>query len=208
MQNLHFTLRANSKLKHYGRLQYTLFLKGIGLSLEECIIFWRKSFKLMTDDEFTKGYKYNIRHAYGDVGGDANRRSRGYTPYSCQKLLTEPLPGAGQSHGCPYRTFTSENLLSLLQRTGVNDRELLKQVKEDVGKQRYHIACNRVFEWAHKKEIKKVKDDGTWGAAELETILHPNTYFKRSWLLKHLGEGNAGMVGRLGMDGNRMDVEQ
>jgi hypothetical protein len=52
-----------------------------------------------------------------------------------------------------------------------------------------------VFEWAHKKAIKKVKDDGTWGAAELDTILHPNTYFKRSWLLKHVGEGNAGVVG-------------
>ena len=29
-------------------------------------------------------------------------------------------------------------------------------MKEDVGKQRYHIACNRVFESAHKNEIKKV----------------------------------------------------
>ncbi|PVH95865.1 DNA primase large subunit [Periconia macrospinosa] len=195
MQNLHMTLRANSHLKHYGRLQYTLFLKGIGLSLEECIIFWRKSFKLMTDDKFQKEYKYNIRHAYGDVGGDANRRGRGYTPYSCHKIITEPLPGPGQSHGCPYRTFNPENLTALLQRVGVQDRDLLKTVREDVQKQRYHVACNRVFEHAHKKEIKKVKDDGTWSAADLDTIVHPNAYFKRSWLLKHLGEGNAGMVG-------------
>lgn len=49
MQNLHRELRKNSHLKHYGRLQYTLFLKGIGLSLQECILFWRKSFKLITD---------------------------------------------------------------------------------------------------------------------------------------------------------------
>jgi DNA primase large subunit len=39
-----------------------------------------------------------------------------------------------------------------------------------------------VFEYAHKQEIKKVKDDGTWGAAQLETIVHPNEYFKRSYL--------------------------
>jgi DNA primase large subunit len=47
---------------------------------------------------------------------------------------------------------------------------------------------NRVFEYAHKQEIKKVKDDGTWGAAQLETIVHPNEYFKRSYLLKNLGK--------------------
>ena len=49
MQNLHRELRKNSHLKHFGRLQYTLFLKGIGLDLQECIAFWRKSFKLITD---------------------------------------------------------------------------------------------------------------------------------------------------------------
>jgi DNA primase large subunit len=49
MRNLHRELKKNSHLKHYGRLQYTLFLKGIGLSLQECIVFWRKSFKLITD---------------------------------------------------------------------------------------------------------------------------------------------------------------
>lgn len=47
---------------------------------------------------------------------------------------------------------------------------------------------HRVFEYAHKQEIKKVRDDGTWGAAQLETIVHPNEYFKRSYLLKNLGK--------------------
>ncbi|KAH6851727.1 DNA primase large subunit [Alternaria alternata] len=203
MRNLHMTLRDQSHLKHFGRLQYTLFLKGIGLSLDECLVFWRRSFKLITDEKFQKEYKYNIRHSYGDVGGDANRRGRGYTPYSCQKLLTEPLPGPGQSHGCPYRTFTPDNLLSMLQRVGVNDRDVLKVVKEDVGKQRYHVACNRIFEWSHKKEINKVKQDGSWSGSDLDTIVHPNTYFKRSWLLKHLGDGNAGVVN--GAGGEKME---
>lgn len=45
-----------------------------------------------------------------------------------------------------------------------------------------------VFEHAHAREIKKVKDDGTWGAAQLETIVHPNEYFKRSYLLRSLGK--------------------
>lgn len=187
MKNLHTTLRKNNHLKHFGRLQYTLFLKGIGLSLEDCLIFWRQAFKNITDDTFNKEYRYNVRHSYGDVGGDANRRGRGYSPYSCQKILTEHPPGSGEAHGCPYRHFSVDNLTSMLQATGVHDRDVLKGVKEDVEKKRYHIACNRVFEWAHKGEIKKVKDENIWGPAELDTIVHPNTYFKRSYLLKNLG---------------------
>lgn len=190
MRNLHSTLRKNHHLKHFGRLQYTLFLKGIGLSLEDCLLFWRSSFKNHTDDQFNKEYRYNIRHAYGDVGGDSNRRGRGYTPYSCQKLLTEAVPGPGQTHGCPYRTHTPDNLTALLQGMGVSDSATLRGVHEDVGKQRYHIACNRVFEWAHKGEIKQVKDEGTWRGEDLDTIVHPNVYFKRSWLLKNLGKGS------------------
>ncbi|KZF25140.1 DNA primase large subunit [Xylona heveae TC161] len=187
MRNLHMTLRKNAHLKHFGRLQYTLFLKGIGLSLEDCLLFWRQSFRNITDDTFNKEYRYNIRHSYGDVGGDANRRGRGYSPYSCQKILTEHPPGPGEAHGCPYRHFSTDNLTALLQATGVSDRDVLRGVREDVEKKRFHMACNRVFEYAHKGEIKKVKDDGTWGAAELDTIVHPNTYFKRSYMLKHLG---------------------
>ncbi|KAK0827115.1 DNA primase subunit pri2 [Friedmanniomyces endolithicus] len=201
MQNLHRELRKNSHLKHFGRLQYTLFLKGIGLSLEESILFWRKSFKLVADDKFKSEYLYNIRHSYGDVGGDANRRGRGYTPYSCQKLLTEALPSSGQAHGCPYRTYAPDNLIALLQNVGVTDRPLLQGVREDVGKQRFHIACNRVSEHAHKGELRKVKEEGLWAASELDTILHPNGYFKRSFLLKNLGRVKAG---DLGVDGPGM----
>ncbi|ATZ52284.1 Bcpri2 [Botrytis cinerea B05.10] len=188
MQNLHKSLRRDAHLKHYGRLQYTLFLKGIGLNLEECLVFWRSSFSKITDDVFNKEYRYNVRHAYGDVGGDSNRRGNGYSPFSCQKILTEHPPGPGESHGCPYRHFSVDNLTSLLRAVGVNDHEVLRGVKEDKEKQKFHLACNRVFEYAHKQEIKKVKDDGTWGAAQLETIVHPNEYFKRSYLLKNMGK--------------------
>ena len=63
-------------------------------------------------------------------------------------------------------------------------------MREDKEKHRYHLACNRVFEHAHRQEIKAAKERYGWGAAELDTLLHPNAYFKRSWMLKHLDEAN------------------
>ncbi|OAA55466.1 DNA primase, large subunit [Cordyceps fumosorosea ARSEF 2679] len=186
--HLHRSLRRDAHLKHYGRLQYSLFLKGIGLNLEEALAFWRGAFHKVTDDAFNKEYRYNVRHAYGDVGGDSNRRGGGYSPFSCQKILTEHPPGPGEAHGCPYRHFNMENLTALVQAMGVNDRAVLQGVKEDKDTQKYHMACNRVFEHLHKQEIKKAKEEGIMTSNQLETIVHPNEYFKRSYLLKNLGK--------------------
>lgn len=76
MRNLHDSLRADKHLKHGGRLQYGLFLKGIGLSVEEAMIFWRQAFANITDDKFQKEYAYNIRYNYGLEGKRVN-----YSPY-------------------------------------------------------------------------------------------------------------------------------
>lgn len=52
-------------------------------------------------------------------------------------------------------------------------------------------ACS-VFEHLHKAEIKKAKDESIMSATQLETIVHPNEYFKRSYLLKNLGKESSG----------------
>jgi DNA primase large subunit len=57
--------------------------------------------------------------------------------------LTEHPPGPGESHGCPYRHFSVDNLTTLLQAVGVKDQEVLRGVKEDKEKQKFHLACNR-----------------------------------------------------------------
>lgn len=183
MHHLHNTLRQNAHLKHYGRLQYTLFLKGIGLSLSECLSFWRQAFKRISEDTFNKEYRYNVRHAYGDAGGDANRRGQGYSAFSCQKILTEHPPSVGESHGCPYRHFSPDNLSSFLRNYGAADDNLLRNVQIDVNNRRYHIACNQVFDWKHKQAIVDAKNKGSWTDEDSTIIVHPNTYFKRSFLL-------------------------
>ncbi len=55
-------------------------------------------------------------------------------------------------------------------------------------RQQHANYLNSVFEYVHKNEIKQAKDEGIMTAAQFETIVHPNEYFKRSYLLKNLGK--------------------
>ena len=52
MHHLHESLRRDHHLRHFGRLQYGLFLKSIGLTLEQALAFWRTEFtKKMEPDK-------------------------------------------------------------------------------------------------------------------------------------------------------------
>ncbi|GAA5854363.1 hypothetical protein JCM3766R1_002298 [Sporobolomyces carnicolor] len=171
MRNLQDTLKASKHLKHEGRQQYSLFLKGIGLSVEEAIVFWKKSFSLISDDKFNKEYRYNIRHNYGLEGSRKN-----YTPKSCTAIITGPVPGAGQCHGCPFR-HQETNLVPLLHQTVPNItssdiKEIVKAAKDG----HYHISCTRVFELQHQR-LGVHKGDGLGGG---DSVDHPNRYFDKS----------------------------
>lgn len=57
MRAMHKKLRATHHLKHTARMQYGLFLKGIGLSLENALVFWRSEFtRNMAPEVFDKAY--------------------------------------------------------------------------------------------------------------------------------------------------------
>lgn len=51
MRELHERLRCEHHLKHGGRMQYGLFLKGIGLTLQQSLTFWKKEFTKRMDPE-------------------------------------------------------------------------------------------------------------------------------------------------------------
>jgi len=174
MRNLHDSLRRDRHLKHFGRLQYGLFLKVLGLSIDEAITFWRRSFSNLQDDKFNKEYRYNIRHSYGLEGKRAN-----YPAKSCQQILTSDQPGAGDSHGCPYRHFAPDNLqtalLSMYSGQGLTTQDL-PEIMNTVKAGHYHVACTRVFEITHNRQGVK-KGEGI-GAGE--SVTHPNQYAAKS----------------------------
>ncbi|KIM49198.1 hypothetical protein M413DRAFT_438363 [Hebeloma cylindrosporum] len=179
MRTLHDSLQRDNHLKHFGRLQYGLFLKVLGLSIEEAIAFWRKSFSRMTDDKFNKEYKYNIRHSYGLEGKRAN-----YAAKSCLQLLT---PGSSSDHGCPYRTYSPENLQSTLLSSysylGLGSADL-PEIMATVKAGHYHVACTRVFELTHASSgVSRGQ-----GIGEGESVTHPNQYAAKSMELQKAKE--------------------
>ncbi|EPT06137.1 DNA primase large subunit [Fomitopsis schrenkii] len=183
MRNLHECLRRDKHLKHFGRLQYGLFLKVLGLSIDEAITFWRRSFSNLQDDKFNKEYRYNIRHSYGLEGKRAN-----YPAKSCQQILTSDQPGTGDSHGCPYRHFSPDNLqtalLSMYSNQGLTSADL-PDIMHAVKANHFHVACTRVFEITHARQ-GVAKGEGVGGG---ESATHPNQYAARSRELEREKEG-------------------
>jgi DNA primase large subunit len=95
-------------------MQLGLFLKRAGLSLEESLAFWKQAFAPRTGGEkFEKEYAYNVRHSYGQEG-----RRKDYEAHSCLKVISA-TPGAGEVHGCPFKSLHADALGAALSRAGV-----------------------------------------------------------------------------------------
>ncbi|KMZ66123.1 putative DNA primase large subunit [Zostera marina] len=161
MRHLFYKLREDHHLKHGGRMQFGLFLKGVGLSLDDALAFWRDEFsKKVGLDRFEKEYAYGIRHNFGKEGKRID-----YTPFSCQRIISS-VPSVGNHNGCPYRHFSDENLRAALGKMGVGGRSL-DDVMDKVKNHHYQLACTLTFEAIHSSSC----DTG---------INHPNQFFVES----------------------------
>lgn len=173
MRALHYALRQEAHLKHFGRLQYGLFLKGIGLPVEEALLFWRKAFHKKNDDEFQKGYSYNVRYNYGMEGSRKN-----YAPYSCVKIITQNAPGSGDHHGCPFKHYSPDSLRDTLVNYGAqesNVSDIIKIAREG----HFQVACTRFFEITRKNGGFGDSNISDHGLA-MDVIEHPNAWFDMS----------------------------
>uniref|UniRef100_A0A674E357 DNA primase large subunit n=1 Tax=Salmo trutta TaxID=8032 RepID=A0A674E357_SALTR len=175
MRQLHRGLRDSHHLRHGGRMQYGLFLKGIGLTLDQALQFWRSEFvKGKVDaDKFDKAYAYSIRHMFGKEG-----KRTDYTPYSCMKVILSNPPSQGDQHGCPFRHSDPELLKQKLQSYKVSPSGI-SQILELVKGMHYQLACQKYFELMHS-----IEDSGF-------SLNHPNQYFMESQKL--LGGPGAGV---------------
>lgn len=171
MKQLHKGLQRDHKLKHMARLQYGLFLKGAGMSLEEHTLFFHKEFtRIMTSDQFNKEYSYSIRHMHGKEG-----KRGSYTPYNCMKIILGNPPNSGvEHHGCPYKHYDDANLSALLGQLKIgnaSEREAIMAHKRDGN---FQLACAKHFEVMHPAaaSLEGVNLDGVGN--------HPNAWFSAS----------------------------
>ncbi|KAA1107475.1 hypothetical protein PGT21_015009 [Puccinia graminis f. sp. tritici] len=176
MKNLWILLRKDKHLKYGGRQQLNLFLKGIGLPIEEAVIFWRQAFSNISDDKFRKDYRYAVRHNYGLEGSRTN-----YQPKSCVTIITGSV-GPLESHGCPFKHFSQLNLTQHLNQLYQIDlkSDLMKDIIEFKKNDHYHLACTAVWEHQHKALGVKKGD----GLGQGESVSHPNRYYEASYKLK------------------------
>ncbi|EGC33000.1 hypothetical protein DICPUDRAFT_81203 [Dictyostelium purpureum] len=163
MRVMHDSLIGNAKLKHEGRLQFSTYLKGIGLPFEEAIQFWKMAFsRRVSNNEFDKEYAYTLRHTYGLEG-----KAVSYHPYSCSKIIAKIPSGIDQVHGCPY-LWDTEKLANKLEEIGISEFERIQLIESS--KVQPNIACTKHFNILHpSNNFSKV-------------ISHPNQFFEASRL--------------------------
>jgi DNA primase large subunit len=162
MQNMQQNGAKNSHLRYNGRRIYGLFLKGIGLSLQDSLNFWRRLFsRKVTPEKFNKEYAYNVRHNYGQEGSRQD-----YKPASCLQIINK-VPGAGEHHGCPFASFDEHSMRSKLLERKVPVQKIDDVMKLVRGKH-YQIACREYF---------KIHHPNSTGDA---VGAHPNKYFEES----------------------------
>lgn len=175
MQHSHASLRSENHLKHGARMQLGLFLKGIGLDLNDALSYWRTCMSRRTPPEkFNKEYAYNIRHNYGKEG-----KRTSYTPYACAKII-QSAPGAGDHHGCPFRHFDQSHLQAKLRERRIKASDI-DDITDLVSNMHYQVACTKYFEVTH--EGYKGQSIGN----------HPNAYFDDSvgyWNNKEGGDAS------------------
>lgn len=168
MKTMHRMLKIKGHAKHNTRWQYGLFLKGIGLSVEESLKFWKKAFTTMSAEAFDKEHRYNIRHHYGLVGGRRN-----YKPNGCADLQKSDHKGPDETHGCPFKYLTPDKLAQSLRDNMKLSDDGVNEALQYTASRNYCLACTSVYKHTHPND----KEDYADG------IRHPNLYFERSYKL-------------------------
>lgn len=119
MKNLQNTLKEKHRLAHHDRYNFSIFLKEIGLSMEDSMRFWQGEYSKEQAScakcshswkENEKKYRYSIRHLYGLEGSLKNYKMR-----SCS-YFQSPL-GVNTEGVCPFVHYDDNFLRSYLKKS-------------------------------------------------------------------------------------------
>jgi len=139
-------IQRRGHLYFTDRFQLNLFLKGIGLNVNETINFWRQGvFPKGKMKNYQGEHTYNIRHNYGLEGAMID-----YTPHECEKMQTEYKNGAGHC-SCPFAADIDTFRRNVLGQRWYQSVSLAARdrVENAVHLNNPSAACELVFEDAH-----------------------------------------------------------
>ncbi len=118
-------------IPHGERVQLALFLKAIGMPLEEQLKFWYRAVDNvgLSWDEFLKKGGYYIRHIYGLEGSRKN-----YNAPKCDTIISK--------YFCPFSRISVSELGGVLRNINKNiTREYLDEIRDLCISREYKKAC-------------------------------------------------------------------
>lgn len=160
MRRVDMSMREHGHLKHHGRLMYGLFLKAIGLSMEDSMQLFSNVMTVKgggSVEAFAKSsYGYNVRYNYGKEG-----KKTSYSSFSCATVVAlPPMTDRIDCHGCPFH-FRDEGALRLMlakEQPNPYGADLpkvkampsaIEEIVADAKDQHYTRACYKYFMATH-----------------------------------------------------------
>lgn len=187
MSAIHLHFRQTHHMNYFMRMQYGIFLKSLGLPLDQMIEFWKDEYtKIMSEDEFNKKYLYTIKYIYGLVGCKPK-----FFCYSCNTIVKdEKYKDYKINCGCTFahRNFTNVKNLLMENNLSTNGNlnftfkiNLLRNIilieiadiEDNIHDGCYTRACAKFFNYAHR--IK-----------EFDDMNNPCEYYERSKIYNQL----------------------
>lgn len=186
VKHLHRKFRENHHLKYDGRVQYRMFLKGLGWSVQDTLLHFRSEFvRVIPPDSFDKEYAYHIRHSYGLEGA-----RKDYAPPDCAQIIHGAVPRHGQYHGCPFRHWDAAHLNAELRASGlaVSSASQIAALAATGNCQRAcqsHFDASHRFSYADAAAALQSSRHHARQALELPSkwtasVSHPNTWLEAS----------------------------
>ncbi|XP_048477888.1 probable DNA primase large subunit [Plutella xylostella] len=155
MLNLHLNLRKRHRLSHDQRFYFSLFLKDIGMPVEEAIEFWRQEYRKDPSggscchhwERDEKKFIYGIRHMYGLEGA-----RKEYSSVSCHRIQTNS--NAGCEGGCPFKSFDPPIMAKLLDTKALDTPGFLTEIHDFKRKGDHISSCLHYLKNRFTKSVK------------------------------------------------------
>ncbi|XP_003373431.1 eukaryotic-type DNA primase, large subunit superfamily [Trichinella spiralis] len=164
MRRMYECLVHKRHLSNNGRMQIMLFLKHIGMSVENALKFWLQ-FTSSKNEMYREEVNYTLLRLYGKAGSSTN-----YCAYYCKTLINKQYRHSVLDCGCPFSACNFSSLQTMLNQWNVSassQEKILKCFSE----KKPNEACRLFFAHSHGHDLENLS---------VPVILHPNQYFFES----------------------------